>query len=74
LKPAFDKSDKGTLTAGNSTIFTDGAAAALLGSEEFARQNNLSVQAYLTDAQGAAVEILISMKFMRLLPDRFYAR
>ena len=33
LKPAFDKtSGRGTLTAGNSTPLTDGAAAVLLGS------------------------------------------
>ena len=31
LKPAFDKSDAGTLTAANSTPLTDGAACVLLG-------------------------------------------
>src|SRR3546814_4541545 len=34
LKPAFDKaSGRGTLTAGNSTPLTDGAAACLLSSD-----------------------------------------
>lgn len=56
LKPVFDKSDAGTMTAGNSTAFTDGASAVLLGSEEFARQNNLPVQAYFKDAEAAAVD------------------
>lgn len=54
LKPAFDKSDKGTLTAGNSTPLTDGASAVLLSSEEWAKQNNLKIRAYLVDAEVAA--------------------
>ena len=56
LKPAFDKSEKGSLTAGNSTIFTDGAASILLTSEEFASKNNLPIQAYFVDAEAAAVD------------------
>jgi len=56
LKPAFDKSDTGTLTAGNSTIFTDGAAAVLLGSEEYAHQHNLPIQAFVKDVQATAVD------------------
>ena len=56
LKPAFDKSGKGTLTAGNSTIFTDGASAVLLASESFARQNQLDIQSYLVDVESAAVD------------------
>jgi acetyl-CoA C-acetyltransferase len=55
MKPAFDRdSGKGTLTAANSTPLTDGAAAVLLGSEEWARANNLPVLAYLTMGQVAA--------------------
>jgi acetyl-CoA C-acetyltransferase len=56
LKPAFDKSSAGTLTAGNSTALTDGAAALLLASEDFAAQNGLEIQAYFADAQVAAVD------------------
>ena len=56
LKPAFDKSEHGTLTAGNSTNLTDGAAAVLMSSEEFAKQNNLIPQAYFVDAEAAAVD------------------
>jgi len=54
LKPAFDKSDRGTLTAANSTPLTDGAAAVLLASPEWAARRALPVQAYLTYAQTAA--------------------
>lgn len=56
LKPAFDFSGTGTLTAGNSTPLTDGAAAVLLGSEDFAKQHNLPILAYLRDAEYAAVD------------------
>ncbi|QDK46632.1 acetyl-CoA C-acetyltransferase [Bdellovibrio sp. ZAP7] len=56
LKPAFDKTGTGTLTAGNSTALTDGASAVLLGSEDFAQKHNLPVLAYLTDAEVAAVD------------------
>jgi acetyl-CoA C-acetyltransferase len=54
LKTAFDKSNKGTMTAGNSTPLTDGASAVLLASEEWAAARGLPVKAYLTYAQTAA--------------------
>jgi acetyl-CoA C-acetyltransferase len=55
MKPAFDKqSGKGTLTAANSTPLTDGAAAVLLASEDWARARGLPVLAYLTLGQVAA--------------------
>lgn len=56
LKPAFDFTGQGTLTAGNSTALTDGASAVLLGTEEFAKAQNLPVLAYLVDAEVAAVD------------------
>ncbi|MEZ5529679.1 MAG: acetyl-CoA C-acetyltransferase [Porticoccaceae bacterium] len=56
LKPAFDRSESGTLTAGNSTPLTDGAAAILLASEEWAEANNLPVLARLTNMETAAVD------------------
>lgn len=57
LKPAFDKtSGKGSLTAGNSTPLTDGAAAVLLSSEEWAKAHGHEVQAYFVDAESAAVD------------------
>lgn len=56
LKPAFDFTGTGTLTAGNSTPLTDGASAVLLGSEEFAKKHDLPVMAYFVDAAYAAVD------------------
>jgi acetyl-CoA C-acetyltransferase len=58
LKPVFDRSDKGTLTAGNSTPLTDGAAAVLLASEVWARKKNLPVAAWLTYCKVAAVNFI----------------
>ena len=55
LKSAFDKSEKGTLTAGNSTPLTDGSAAVFLCSEDYAKKHGLHVQAFLTMGQSAAV-------------------
>ncbi len=51
LKTAFDKSARGTLTAGNSTPLTDGASSVLLASEDWAKERGLPVQAYLTFGQ-----------------------
>ncbi len=56
LKPAFDKSDTGTLTAGNSSAFTDGASTILLTSEEYAKAHNLEIEANLVDIQNAAFD------------------
>ncbi|MCP4300948.1 MAG: acetyl-CoA C-acyltransferase, partial [Gammaproteobacteria bacterium] len=58
LKPAFDRSEDGTMTAGNSTALTDGAAAVLLASEDWARKKNLPVMAYLTFAKASAVNFI----------------
>ena len=54
LKTAFDKTERGTLTAANSTPLTDGAAAVLLASEDWAAKHGLPVLAYLTYSQTAA--------------------
>lgn len=59
LKPVFDRhSGHGTLTAGNSTGLSDGAAAVLLGSDAWAEQHGMKVQAYLTHARVAAVDFV----------------
>jgi acetyl-CoA C-acetyltransferase len=58
LKPVFDKSSKGTLTAGNSTPLTDGAAAVLLASEVWAKKKNLPIAAWLTCCRVAAVNFI----------------
>jgi acetyl-CoA C-acetyltransferase len=58
LKPVFDRGPGGTLTAGNSTPLTDGASGVLLCSEDWARQRNLPVLAYLTYARETAVDFV----------------
>ncbi|MCF3948482.1 acetyl-CoA C-acetyltransferase [Acidiphilium iwatense] len=57
LKPAFDKHG-GTLTAGNSTPLTDGAAVVLLATEDWARAHNLPILAYLRAGETAAVDFV----------------
>jgi acetyl-CoA C-acetyltransferase len=58
LKPVFDRSGDGTMTAGNSTPLTDGAAAVLLASEDWARKKNVPISAYLTHCKVAAVNFV----------------
>lgn len=58
LKPAFDKSEKGTLTAANSTPLTDGASCVLLASEEYAKANALTPLARFKDAQVAGLDFV----------------
>jgi acetyl-CoA C-acetyltransferase len=58
LRPAFPMEGSATLTAGNSTPMTDGAAAVLLASEEWARTRGLPVLAYLTYGKVAAVDFV----------------
>lgn len=56
LRTAFSKDPSATLTAGNSTPLTDGAAAVLLASEEWAKERGLPVQAYITAGRTSAVD------------------
>ncbi|MFC8431474.1 acetyl-CoA C-acetyltransferase [Streptomyces sp. NPDC057253] len=59
LKPVFGLKDPNpTMTAGNSTPLTDGAAVVLLASEEWAQARGLQVQAYLTAYETAAVDFV----------------
>ena len=58
LKPVFDRGSGATMTAGNSTPLTDGAAAVLLASEEWARARGLPILAYLRYGKAAAVEFV----------------
>ncbi|ALR31926.1 acetyl-CoA acetyltransferase [Chryseobacterium sp. IHB B 17019] len=67
LKPAFDK-QTGTLTAGNSTPFTDGASAVLLASEEWAKANNLPILAYITFSEIAGIEYVENKQNLLLAP------
>ncbi len=71
LKPCFDKKvapGQGTLTPANSTPLTDGASAVLLGSEEWARANNLPVLAYITFSEVAAVDFFNKKEGLLMAP------
>ena len=56
LKPVFDRSDKGTLTAGNSSSLTDGASAVCLMSEEEAKAQGREVLAFIEAVEYAAID------------------
>ena len=55
LPPVFDRSESGTLTAGNSSPLTDGAAAAVLMSETAADEHGYEPLAYVRAIQFAAI-------------------
>jgi len=54
LAPVFSKT--GTITAGNSSGITDGAAAVVVASEYFVKQNNLKPLARIVAVASAAVD------------------
>ncbi len=58
LRTVFEKGPQATLSAGNSTPLTDGAAAVLLCSEQWATEHDLPVQAYLTTGRSASVDYI----------------
>jgi len=68
LKPVFDQSGAGTLTAGNSTPMTDGASAVLLASEEWARERNLPVLSFLSYGKVAAVDYVTKKEGLLMAP------
>jgi acetyl-CoA C-acetyltransferase len=67
LQPAFDK-EHGTLTAGNSSPLTDGAATILLASEDWAKEHSLPILAYITFAETAAIEYVNNKQNLLLAP------
>jgi len=68
LKPAFERSEKGTLTAGNSTPLTDGASLVLLGSEAWAQERGLPILAYWRDGEAAAVDFVNGAEGLLMAP------
>jgi acetyl-CoA C-acetyltransferase len=68
LKPVFDLSASGTLTAGNSTPLTDGSAALLLSSERWAEQHRLPVLAYLRAGKTWAVDFATGKEGLLMAP------
>jgi len=55
LRPVFG-GEGGTMTAGNSTPLTDGAAVVLLSTDEWAAAHDIGVLAYLTHSGTCAVD------------------
>jgi acetyl-CoA C-acetyltransferase len=68
LRPTFDLTGAGTLTAGNSTPLTDGAAAVLLASEEWAAARKLPVLAYLRYGKQWAVNFAAGKEGLLMAP------
>jgi acetyl-CoA C-acetyltransferase len=70
LKPVFGTGleTPATMTAGNSTPLTDGAAVVLLGSEDYARANNLPMLANVVDAEAAAVDFVNGEEGLLMAP------
>ena len=56
LKPVFDRSSKGTITAGNSSPLTDGSASILLVSQEYAQNKDFEPLAYVKDFEFVGIE------------------
>ena len=70
LRVAFGKQfgEEATMTAGNSTPMTDGAAAALLSSEEWAIDHNLPILAEFMDFEVAAVDFVYGKEGLLMAP------
>src|SRR5947209_18639190 len=73
LRPVFG-GDEGTMTAGNSTPLSDGASAVLLASEEWATQHGFPVQAFISEAQTAAVDHVHKREGLLMAPAYAMAR
>src|SRR4051812_38340389 len=58
LEPVYGRGPEATMTAGNSTPLTDGAAVVLLASEAWAKARKLPVLAYFETAETAAVDFV----------------
>ena len=67
LKPVFGGSE-GTMTAGNSTPLSDGAAVALLASEEWAAAHRLTPLATFVDGETAAVDYVNGREGLLMAP------
>lgn len=70
LRTVFGKGDDATMTAGNSTALTDGAAVVLLAEEDYARGRGWPVLARVVDAQVAAADYTTGAEDLLLAPAR----
>lgn len=73
LRPVFGGSE-GTMTAGNSTALTDGAAVVLLAEESYAREHHWPVWARVVDAAVAASDYITGREDLLLAPTRAIPR
>ena len=67
LKPVFG-GPEGTMTAGNSTPLSDGAAVALLASEDWAKAHGLTPLATFVDGETAAVDYVNGREGLLMAP------
>jgi acetyl-CoA C-acetyltransferase len=68
LEPVFGDGDGATMTAGNSTPLSDGAATVLLASDEWAERRKLPVLAHLTHSEAAAVDYVDGEEGLLMAP------
>ncbi len=68
LRPAFWSGPDATLTAGNSTPLSDGAAAVLLGSPGWGEAHGLAPLARFVDAESAAVDFVTGDEGLLMAP------
>ena len=68
LEPVFGEGESATMTAGNSTPLTDGAAAVLLASEDYAEARGWEPLAYLADYETAAVDYVDGEEGLLMAP------
>lgn len=67
LKPCFG-GEHGTMTPGNSTPLSDGASALLLASEEWAKEHDYPVLAYITLGLAGAVDFVDKKEGLLMAP------
>ncbi len=68
LRPTFDTTGSGSLTAGNSTPLTDGASAVLLATDEWAARHDLPVLAHLRYGKQWAVDFASGKEGLLMAP------
>ena len=74
LKPVFGTGEGATMTAGNSTPLTDGAAVVLLAEHEEARRRNWPVLARFVDAEVGASDYVTGTEDLLLAPTHAVPR
>jgi acetyl-CoA C-acetyltransferase len=68
LAPVFGRGEGATMTAGNSTPLSDGAALVLLAEQQWAQQHHLPVLARFVDAEVAAVDYVGGQEGLLMAP------